>query len=91
MTKRKYGSKAAYQAERSAMIRLRDMTPEDHERNRNRERLDDEEMSFWMLYMGAALAGQASSGHEPGVLAWRAAAIADKAMAETRKRFCPSD
>lgn len=48
-------------------------------KRRNKDRLDDDNMMTWMMFMGAAMAG----GEKPGV----AAKSADQAIAETRRRF----
>lgn len=95
MAKRKYGSKAAYEAERSV---ARDehrkwerwMTMSDAEREAEnlaekkeyvRRRLDDPEHSM-MLFTGFMMASIAS-----GADAKKAGSVADAAVVEVRKRF----
>lgn len=71
----RYGSKAAYEEAK----RVRNMTEEDRTKQRNRERLDDEEMMTVSLFIAAAMAG--------GKKAKDAIGEADLVMAELRKRY----
>lgn len=87
MARRRYGSKAAYEAARGAIRderkkweRYFEMSDEERTKERNREKLEgDEAMHTFMLFLATAMAG----GEKPGV----AAKNADQAISELKKRF----
>lgn len=84
---KRYGSKAAYEASRADIRAHRDkwerwyqMTDEERAKERNKERLEgDEAMMTFMMLMASSMAG--------GADAKKAAANADLAIAELKRRF----
>lgn len=82
----KYGSKAAYEAARAASRaeyqawrREMEMTDEERAKERNKERLEGEEMTHHMVFMAAAIASGADAKKADGV--------AEASLALLRKRF----
>lgn len=84
---KRYGSKAAYESARAGIRADRDkwerwyqMTDEERTKQRNKERLEgDEAMMTFALFFAASLAG--------GTDAKKAAANADAAISELKRRF----
>lgn len=59
---------------------MQDMTEEDRAKARNKERLDDDPMQFWMMFCAASMAGGKPVG--------QAFRDADSVIDEARRRFC---